>query len=272
MVYKYGGVSTSLYTSLNDSYGSSRYYNKKTYSYCYIGEAKPNHDVVIVGWDDNYPKENFNAELEGNGAFICQNSWGSEFGDDGLFYVSYYDTNIGIHNVVYTDVESNTNYDKIYQSDLCGWRGNLGYEKEAAYFANVYYSNENEVLEAVSFYAVDVDTYYEIAVCTNFSSPKDFNKDREVLASGTLKNAGYYTIDLDETVELYPGSKFAIIMYISTPNATRPIAVEMATDYKTRSVDLSDGEGYISYTGREWENVEEKYECNLCLKGFTKRK
>ena len=61
-------------------------------------------------------------------------------------------------------------------------------------------------------------------------------------------------------------------MYISTPNATRPIAVEMATDYKTRSVDLSDGEGYISYTGREWENVEEKYECNLCLKGFTKRK
>jgi len=56
------------------------------------------------------------------------NSWGDSFGDDGLFYVSYYDSNIGIHNVVYTRVEDNDNYDNIYQSDLCGWVGQLGYE------------------------------------------------------------------------------------------------------------------------------------------------
>ena len=39
-------------------------------------------------------------DLEGDGAFICQNSWGSSFGDNGVFYVSYYDTNVGTHNVV----------------------------------------------------------------------------------------------------------------------------------------------------------------------------
>ena len=63
-------------------------------------------------------------------------------------------------------------------------------------------------------------------------------------------------------------------MYISTPNATRPIAVEVsvASDYTTHAVDTSDGEGYISYTGRTWERVEEKYNCNLCLKGFTSYK
>lgn len=272
MVYKYGGVSTSIYTSLNDSYGYSKYYNRDTASYCYIGESKPNHDVVIVGWDDNYPKENFNAELEGNGAFICQNSWGKEFGNDGLFYVSYYDANIGIHNVVYTKVESVDNYDNIYQSDLCGWRGNLGYEKESAYFANVYTSNQNEILEAVSFYAIDVDTYYEIAVCSNFRDTGDFKNRSQVLASGTLKYAGYYTIDLEKTVDLKKGEQFAIIMYISTPNSTRPVAVELVTDSKSAAVDLSDGIGYISYTGTYWDNVEEKYECNLCLKGFTKSK
>ena len=31
------------------------------------------------------------------------------------------DTNVGTHNVVYTDIESADNYDNIYQSDLCGW-------------------------------------------------------------------------------------------------------------------------------------------------------
>ncbi|NLL93358.1 MAG: cell surface protein [Clostridiales bacterium] len=272
MVYLYGGVSTSLYTSLNDSYGVSRYYNKETNSYCYIGEAKPNHDVVIVGWDDNYPKENFNSKLEGNGAFICQNSWGENFGEDGRFYVSYYDTNIGIHNVVYTRIDSVDNYDDIYQSDLCGWRGNLGYEKESAYFANVYTARSFSELAAVSFYATDVDTYYEIAVCHYFNDSSDLNSNTGVLASGTLNNAGYYTIDLNKSVFLAPGEKFAIVMYISTPNSTRPVAVEIATDYKTQSVDITDGEGYISYTGRIWKNVEEEYNCNLCLKGFTKQK
>ena len=35
------------------------YYNKSTDAYCYIGTEKPNHDVVIVGWDDSYSKDNF---------------------------------------------------------------------------------------------------------------------------------------------------------------------------------------------------------------------
>ena len=272
MVYKYGGVSTSLYTSLTSSDSSSKYYNKKTASYCYIGEAKPNHEVVIVGWDDNYPKENFNTELAGNGAFICQNSWGTDFGDEGLFYVSYYDTNIGLHNVVYTGVEEVNNYGKIYQSDLCGWRGNLGYEKESAYFANVYQTTANEELKAVSFYAVDGDTYYEVYVVKQFNDERSFNKKKEVLASGTLKYAGYYTIDLEKSISLEPGEKYAVIVYISTPNATRPVAVELKVDYKTSTVTLSDGEGYISYTGKTWENVEEKYGCNICLKAFTNYK
>ena len=74
-VFKYGGVQTSLYSTIASSKTKTPYYNKQTNSYCYIGQNKPNHDVVIIGWDDNYPKENFNVDLEGDGAFICQNSW-----------------------------------------------------------------------------------------------------------------------------------------------------------------------------------------------------
>ena len=125
MVYKYGGVQSSLYTSMTNANGTSKYYNKEKAAYCYIGEEKPNHDIVIIGWDDNYPKENFSADIESNGAFICQSSWGESFGENGIFYVSYMDANIGIHNIVYTGVETTENYDRIYQSDLCGWQGIL---------------------------------------------------------------------------------------------------------------------------------------------------
>ena len=66
------------------------YYRKETGAYWYNGDEKPNHDVVIIGWDDHYSRDNFNQPPEGDGAFICANSWGGEFGDDGYFYVSYY--------------------------------------------------------------------------------------------------------------------------------------------------------------------------------------
>ena len=35
-------------------------------------------------------------------------------------------------------------------------------------------------------------------------------------------------------------------------------------------IDLSDGEGYISFEGQRWENVEEKQNCNICLKAYTR--
>lgn len=104
-VFLHGGVESSLYTSMNEHDRSSIYYNNETYAYCYNGTKKPNHDIVIIGWDDNYPKSNFSVDTEADGAFICMNSWGSGFGDEGFFYVSYYDTNIGVHNVVYTELK-----------------------------------------------------------------------------------------------------------------------------------------------------------------------
>ena len=56
-------MQTSLYSTIASSKTKTPYYNKQTNSYCYMGQDKPNHDVVIIGWDDNYPKENFNVDL-----------------------------------------------------------------------------------------------------------------------------------------------------------------------------------------------------------------
>lgn len=268
MVYKYGGVQSSLYTSMQSANGTSKHYNKETNAYCYIGEEKPNHDVVIIGWDDNYPKENFNADIDTDGAFICQNSWGDTFGNNGIFYVSYVDANIGVHNIVYTGVESIDNYDNIYQTDLCGWQGILGYETSHAYFANVYTAKQQELLKAVGFYATDVDTSYTVYVATNIEENSNFSNMTPV-ASGTFKNAGFYTVKLDKAITLSAGKEYAVIVRIDTPNSKRPVAVEMAKNYATLTVDLSDGKGYISVNGTGWERVEDSYDCNICLKAYT---
>lgn len=270
MIFKYGGVQSSFYASeLNDYTGNTRYYNADTNSYCYIGDAKPNHDIVIIGWDDNYPKENFNADIEGDGAFICRNSWGSDFGDNGDFYISYYDTNIGVHNVVYTRVEENDNYDNIYQSDLCGFVGQLGYGEDTAYFANVYTAKSDEKLKAVGFYATGVDTEYSVYVCENYNDVSSLSKRSDPILTGKVKNSGYYTLDLENVIKLTEGQKFAVIIRVNTPNSGRPVAVEYAYNYQTETVDISDGEGYVSLKGISWENTEESNGCNICLKVYT---
>lgn len=268
-VFLHGGVESSLYTSMSYTDETSMFYNKKKNAYCYIGTKKPNHDVVIVGWDDNYSKDNFNAELEGDGAFLCMNSWGSEFGDQGLFYVSYYDSNIGIHNVVYTGIEDTDNYDKIYQSDLCGWIGQMGYDSDSAFFSNVYKAESNEELEAVGFYATDKNTSYELYYVDNFTDESSF-EGKVLLQTGTFDNSGYYTVKLNEPIALTAGVRYAIVIKILTPDSVHPIAIEYRAGRATQDVILDDGEGYISLTGKSWEHVEESKNCNICLKMYTK--
>ena len=51
------------------------------------------HGVSIVGWDDNYAKENFpeSCRPEKNGAYLALNSWGESWGNKGYFWISYED-------------------------------------------------------------------------------------------------------------------------------------------------------------------------------------
>lgn len=271
-VFYRGGVQTSLYMDMGDANGTSPYYNAQTAAYCYIGTSRINHDVVIVGWDDAYPKENFAVQPEENGAFLCQNSWGQQFGMDGYFYVSYYDSNIGIYNLLYSGVEKTDNYDKLYQTDLCGWVGQIGYGSESAYFANVYEAgSRTEELAACGFYATGANTSYEVSVIRSWSGEGDFKESRP-LAAGTLANSGYYTIPFTEPIALEPGETFAIVVHIFTPGASQPVAVEYADpdSPETAGVILEDGKGYTSYRGYSWNSAEEESAANICLKAYTR--
>ena len=70
-------------------------------------------------------------------------------------------------------------------------------------------------------------------------------------------------------IELEPGERFAVILYVKTLGAVHPLAIEYRADDATSMADISDGEGYISAGGAVWERAEENYQCNLCLKAYT---
>jgi len=269
-VKSYGTVQTSLYMDSGSEF-SSVYMNNIHDSYCYPEKTEPNHDILIIGWDDNYPASRFNYRVKKDGAFICQNSWGTDFGEEGIFYVSYEDPNIAGYCIAYSGVETADNYDSIYQTDQLGWVGQIGYGEESCYFANVYESRGEEQLEAVGFYATGENAAYEIFVVEKFHSMLSlvsFHPKKK----GSFAHAGFYTVSLDEPIALTKGEKFAVIVKLTTPGEDYPVAAEYRADEYTQTADVSDGEGYISAGGYQWSRTEDSYGCNVCLKAYTSKR
>lgn len=268
-VYDHGAVQSSLYMDLQNTVSSSVFFNKINSTYCYVGNARSNHDILIIGWDDSYPAAKFNADIKKDGAFICQNSWGPDFGEDGIFYVSYEDANLGNNCVTYSKIENTGNYDDIYQTDLCGWVGQIGYGSDTCYFANVYEARRDEMVSAVGFYATGKDTEYEIHIIDTFDSPSSLISWRTD-QTGKFGNGGYYTVDLKEPVKVTKGQRFAVMVKIKSPGLQYPVATEYQADEATKNVDISDGEGYISMNGLSWTRTETEHSCNVCLKVYTR--
>lgn len=268
LVYLYGGVESALYVDFDENMKASSRYSEEFNSYCYLGEEVSNHDVVIVGWDDHYPAENFAADVTTDGAFICQNSWGESFGEMGTFYVSYEDVNIGGYGIAYTRIDPTDNYDKIYQSDLCGFTAQIGYQQEECWFANAYFTEEAIALRAAGFYATGKNTEYEIYVVPEFLNEKSL-KDKKYICNGFFEDAGYYTIDFPEAVNIEAETDFAIVVKINTENAEYPVAIECPVEGLSESADLTDGRGYLSLQGNMWEHIEESKNYNICLKGYA---
>jgi C1A family cysteine protease len=245
------------------------YFRPASASYYYTGSRDANHAVLIVGWDDNYDRRSFSPAPPGNGAFLVKNSWGTDWGDDGYFYVSYYDTVIGLDNAVFT-AESADNYDHNYQYDTLGWTESAGLGGQSAYFANIFTAQGQEQVSAVSFYSPVVGSSYRISVYTDPSNGPTSSSGPKTTAQGTIAIPGYHTIRLDDLVPVSAGQRFSVVVELDTPGTRFPIAIESPIRGYSGRATAQSGQSYVSSDGSEWTDLTKLYTgSNVCLKVFT---
>jgi C1A family cysteine protease len=227
MIMKYGAVASAHYTDQSTTTGSTACYNPATYAYFYDGSYKTNHAIVIVGWDDNYSKSNFNASKQptNDGAWLVRNSWGSTLGDQGYFWISYEDSAFNsdsFSKAFVFDFEPGDNYDHNYQYD--GTSGANGYSlASGGSIANIFTASGNstgaqEKIDAVSFALYDVNVNYSIQIYTDITDTTNPTSGTARLLTpktGSTSYVGYYTIPLDEPVVVNEGEKFAIVITLS---------------------------------------------------------
>ena len=80
------------------------------------------HAVSIIGWDDNFSKENFpvSCQPENDGAYLALNSWGEDWGDGGYFWISYEDywVETGLKGVISVeDIQENITINSLELKD-----------------------------------------------------------------------------------------------------------------------------------------------------------
>ena len=262
-IMTYGAVTS-------DFYYDDPYYNGATYAYYYNGGNYPNHEIAIVGWDDNFDKSKFASTPPGNGAFIIKNSWGSGWGEAGYFYISYYDTQIGMREMaVFENGEWTSNYTRIYQYDPLGWISGTGYGSTTAWLANVFTAVGTEQLRAIGFYTPAANSSYQIYVYRNPSSPP-IGGSPVGSVTGTVAYAGYHTVGLASPASLSAGQQFSVVIKLTTPGYNYPICTEVAIPGYSSGATAAAGQSYISYNGTAWQDVTTWDSTgNVCIKAFS---
>lgn len=263
----------ALYVSM---YYKSSYFNSDYNSYYNPSEKVGAHAVAIVGWDDNFDKTKFNTLPPENGAFIARNSWGTNWGEAGYFYVSYYDQFFGRWgSSAAVKAEPAVGYTVVYQYDPLGWISSLGYTgSDTAWFANIFTASSSDPVIAISFYSAGSSSSYEIYIYTNPGPDQPRSGTLAGMEIGSLNSPGYFTILLKVGIAFKIEQKFSVVVKQKTLNYNYPIPIEYRSSGYTSQASAQAGESFISSDGNTWKDLHTSWDgryanSNVCLKAFS---
>ena len=248
-IREYGGVMADLNISSPTYMSSFSYYNDN---------GNWNHEVLIIGWDDNYKKENFGGHAESDGAWLAQNSFGDGWGNNGYFWISYESDVELITSFQMSDefTEVISHAAGIGFNDDC-WIMGIGTGEDTT-IANVY--DHSGTIGGVGTY---VGLYHNDEGCHDFAiSPTDITIEIRSADFSTVlytqeasfDMAGYYVVELDEPVEV--SGPFSVVITFHNGNYC---AVEGPSDenYSVQSryvTSIAEGESFVLMDG-QWRDL-----------------
>ena len=228
LITNYGGVSMCYYDD-GKHYSYTCPGEGEDANYYFAYKAAANHAVEIVGWDDNYSKENFKHAgteklPEADGAWLVKNSWAEvripdpyvyneAYKSSGYFWLSYYDKTIC--EIIAVDYDSKDTYANMYAYDggnMVNLSGNKGTHFLNIYEAKAYGTGSVEKIDGVMTYLA-ANMPYTLTIYTNpvVENGKLHYSGKSKPVTGSSDYQGFYTIDLkDQNIYIPDGQTYGI--------------------------------------------------------------
>lgn len=252
---------------------------KQLWTYYDTDYSGGGHAVMIVGWDDNFSKDNFvgTEKPASDGAWLVRNSWGIV---QSYFWMSYESTSLSESAWAFdVSIVDDDEYDNNYQLD----GGLQGYPSECTTVSNVYTVGAKENVTSETLKAISISCMKASGVNYSIDIYTDL-KNKNNPASGTLQTAahtegitayaGIYTIPLESEVKLKPESSFAVVVKVDKKaidyeQATKIVSNVGSADEKTVwdcAVSLDNRKSFYGYGSNQFGSWPWG---NFCIKAFT---
>lgn len=260
-----GAVMTSYYDDTGITNTGYNTMNKCYYQSAVVGSS--NHAITVVGWNDKYPSENFNEgnRPENDGAWIVKGSWGTWYGREGYYWLSYEDPSIGTFasfRAAPADI-----YEHIYQYDGAYPSKIFPFSSNSASMANTFVCEQYEDLTHVVFYSPNVTANATVEVYTagkNYTrTGNDPTAGMTRIAAATTKREnvlyGYSTVELNAPVRLIKGQHFTVKVTLETQSGGVYIPVEGETVENPANLKMTYGgnigESFVCSKSGAWSDT-----------------
>lgn len=290
LITNYGGVSMCYYDD-GKHYSYTCPGEGEDANYYFAYKAAANHAVEIVGWDDNYSKENFKHAgteklPEADGAWLVKNSWAEvripdpyvyneAYKSSGYFWLSYYDKTIC--EIIALEYDSKDTYANMYAYDGStgiGLGGSGGTTYLNIYEAKAYGKGSIEKIDGVMTYLA-ANMPYTLTIYVNpvVESGKLIRySGKSEAISGCSDYEGFYTFDIsDKNIYVPDGMTYGICIETAKAKADNGVApVGNSDGYQEAGQSYY---GYSLYSLNDYATSEEYKAAGaaVCLRGLTNK-